>query len=139
MIRTTVRLLKPSRITIDDVFEHPYLLLSVVAICLSFIIFVIYNYYTSSTSDAIKPSYSYFSKNPAIDVPIFQVETTDSITCQTRCKQDPTCDGITYDVNTSLCIGSKNGVLRTDDVNFSAWVKPVTEKDPYLSKTIITA
>lgn len=139
MIRTTVKLLQPSKLSIDDAFEHPYLLLSIAAICLSFIVFVIYNYYTASSSDAIQSSYSYFSKNPAIDVPVFQLETSDSNICQTRCKQDPTCDGITFDANTSLCIGSKNGVLRSDDVNFSAWVKPDTAKDPYLSKTIITS
>jgi hypothetical protein len=138
MIRTTVKLLKPTRLTLDDIFEHPYLLLSIVAICLAFIIFILYNYYISTTDSKILTSYTFFSKNPALDPPIYQVETPDSITCQTRCIQDPTCDGFTYDTNNSLCIGVKNGILKSEDANFSAWVKPVTVKDPYMSKTILT-
>jgi hypothetical protein len=134
-----VRLLQPSKLTVNDVFEHPYLLLAIVAIGLSFVIYVLYMYYASNSQLNIKPNYTYFGKNPISDAPLYSVETPDATTCRTRCIEDPACDGITYDSLNSLCIGSKNGVLREDDTNYSAWVKPVVAIDVYLSKTIIVS
>lgn len=139
MVRQTVKLMKPAILTLDDAFEHPYLMLSIVAICIGFIIFIMYNYYSANEYNTIKSNSTYFGKNPITDTPVFSVETVDSISCQTRCIEDPRCDGMTYDSSNSLCVGAKNGVLRSDASNYSAWVKPPTTIDPYLSKTIITS
>jgi hypothetical protein len=139
MIRRTVKLLKPANITLDDVFEHPYLLLSIIAICFSFIIYIIYNYYTSVTSDSILSNYSYYSKDPVKDPPIFTLKSADSTICQTRCKEDPLCDGMTYDTVSSTCVGVKNGVLLVNDPNYSAWIKPIVQKDPYMLKTVLSS
>lgn len=139
MDRTTVKLLKPGRIQLGDVFEHPYLLISIFAIALSFIIFVLYKYYIISTSVNLQNGYTFFSKNPVLDPPVFTERLGDGAECKARCEADPLCEGITFDTNNFMCIGSKNGVMIPATAEYSAWIKPAVAIDPYLTKTIITS
>jgi hypothetical protein len=141
MYRKTLKLLKVKRLSLEDSFDHPYLLITIFSIGIAFIIYVINNYYTNSTISKMKLGYTFFGKNPIKDIAVFTNTTVDSTACMTLCNQNPKCQGITYDTTNSSCVGTANGQLLSDDSNYSAWIKPtsVATKDAFLSKTLITA
>lgn len=140
MYRHTIKLLRVRRLSLTDAFEHPYLLLFIIAIALAFIIYVIYNYYISNKNSTLQTGYTFFGKNPITDVPVFTNTTADATSCMTLCNQNPKCQGITYDTSNSLCVGTDNGQLLSDNANYSAWIKPTSKisTDAFLSKTMIT-
>jgi hypothetical protein len=106
------------------IFANESTVLLVLVIALIFIGYVVYIYFYSSTDNIIKQNSSYYGQNILLYEPLFQ-ETTNTINdCIDLCKNDVTCDGITYNKDTQVCMGTKNGQIRNETAAYSAWVKP---------------
>ena len=105
-----------------DPFKYPITLGIIVIICILFISYTIYNYY--SEDDQLKIGKSFYGKDIYNYVPIFESKVDNIDGCQERCIRDPSCKGVTFNNSTKMCVGSEEGTLRDEDNNFSAWVKP---------------
>jgi len=106
------------------IFSNVYLIAFILIISLLFIGYAIYKYMISSSNLNILNSSSYYGKDISTYEPIFQ-DTSNSINdCINICSNDITCDGITYNSDTKACLGTKDGQLRTENSNYSAWIKP---------------
>lgn len=103
-------------------FDYPITLTIIVIICLLFISYTVYKYY--SDDKGLKVGSSYYGMDIANYVPLFEIQANDIEKCQNRCIRDPLCSGLTYNYDTQNCMGSEEGVLRTEKKNFVAWVKP---------------
>ena len=108
----------------ENVFSNIYLIVSIFVIALIFIGYAVYYYINKNNNLAITANSSYYGTDIALYEPIFQNTTTTINDCINICKNDITCDGITYNSNTQMCSGTKNGQLRNETANYSAWVKP---------------
>ena len=112
----------------ENIFDNIYLILFIFIIGLIFIGYAIYSFIKSSNDSIILNNSSYYGTNILLYEPLFQ-DSTDTINdCITNCKNDIICDGITYDSSTKACTGTKNGIVRSDSQNLSAWVKPPSLK-----------
>jgi hypothetical protein len=107
----------------DDIVNHPYIML---ALILGAIFVIIYFIYVYAIQDTSLQGYTYYANDILKLDPLFTENVGNSEECINICKNYSNCDGITYDTNTSTCIGQKNGRLRTDDDNYIAWVKKST-------------
>jgi hypothetical protein len=106
------------------IFENPYIIGLVLLLVALFIAYAAYAYVNKSQLN-IKSSTSYYGKDLAFYTPIFNNTQQNITDCIAQCQNDLTCDGITYNADTSYCTGTKDGVIRTDLASLSAWVKPV--------------
>ncbi len=104
----------------DDILNHPYIILGLV---LAFIIVVGYVIYTYAIFDEPVQGYTYFANDILKLDPLFTETASNMYECTNLCKQQSNCDGVTFDITTNTCIGQKNGLLRTDEDNYFAWVK----------------
>lgn len=104
----------------DDVVNHPYIMIFLLLIC---IIIIVYFIYTYAISNQTIQGYTYYANDILKLDPLFTETTDNPDACIALCKNYSNCDGITYDSNTGTCLGQQNGRLRTDDSNYSAWVK----------------
>jgi hypothetical protein len=104
----------------DDILNHPYIIFGIV---LAFFVIVGYVIYTYAIFDEPVQGYTYFSNDILKLDPLFTETASNMYECTNLCKQQSNCDGVTFDSNTSTCIGQKNGLLRTDEDNYFAWVK----------------
>jgi hypothetical protein len=112
----------------DNIFDNVYLIAFIFFIGLIFIGYAIYRFIKSNSEYVIINNSSYYGTNILAYEPLFQ-ETTDTINdCITNCKNNVICDGITYDSTNNACTGTKNGVVRSDAQNLSAWIKPPSLK-----------
>ena len=110
------------------IFDNMYLIIFMVIIAFIFIGYAIYSYIQTSKNDVILNNSSYYGSDVSIYQPIFQ-ETSKTINdCVNICKTDITCDGITYNLDTQKCLGTKNGQVRNENSSYSAWVKPPSDK-----------
>lgn len=110
---------------LDNPFNNPIMLWSLVIISLGFIVYGLYYYYT--TTSTVQPAKSYYGDDLLNYSPVFKLNTEQIEPCIKRCEADPLCDGITFNRDELTCVGTKRGILRDDDVSLSAWVKPVTD------------
>ena len=97
-----------------------------IAIC--FIAYVVYVYYYRNTDYEIKNNSSYYGSDIALYDPLFKEKVNTINDCITMCESDITCDGITFNNNTNTCMGTKNGTIRNETADYSAWVKPIGQK-----------
>jgi hypothetical protein len=104
----------------DDILNHPYIIFGIV---LAFFIIVGYVIYTYAIFDEPVQGYTYFANDILKLDPLFTENASNMYECTNLCKQQANCDGVTFDSNTSTCIGQKNGRLRTDEDNYFAWIK----------------
>ena len=112
-----------------NIFSNIYLIMFMIIIALIFIGYAIYNYIETSSDSIILENSSYYGSDISNYEPIFQENTKTVSDCINICKNDITCDGITYNIDTQACLGTKNGKLRRDEQNnYSAWVKPAGDK-----------
>ena len=112
----------------DNIFDNIYLILFLFIIGLAFIGYAVYTFILSSNDAIILNNSTYYGTDLLRYEPLFQ-DISDTITdCIKNCRNDITCDGITYDSSTKECIGTKNGLVRSDTANLSAWVKPPSLK-----------
>ena len=109
----------------ESMFSNIYLIGFIIIIVFSFIGYVIYYYYMNISSKIdINNNSSFYSSDIILYEPLFS-ETTNTINdCINICTNDIICDGITYNSDSQTCTGTKNGQLRNENSNYSAWVKP---------------
>ena len=105
-----------------DPFQYPITLGVIAMLCILFISYVVYNYY--SDDEQLKIGKSFYGKDIYNYIPIFENKTKNIDECQERCIRDPSCKGVTLNNDTKMCVGSEEGVLRDEDKGFSAWIKP---------------
>jgi hypothetical protein len=114
--------------TREGIFSNPITIAVIVFIGMAFVGYAFYIYYYNAADDNVKSNSSYYGKDIALYQPIFQ-ETANNITdCINMCKNDVICDGMTYNNKTQICSGTKNGQIRNENSEYSAWVKPQGEK-----------
>ena len=118
----------------DNIFSNLYLIGGILLISLFFAAYGFYYYTKLNSESVILANSSYYGTDIALYEPIFQDTTKTVIDCITTCNSDITCDGITYNNNTQACLGTKNGQVRNETSNYSAWVKPPVDNDINPSK-----
>jgi len=99
---------------------QPYIILGLILLCIILIIYIIYKYAAKN-----RPLYGYtYYANDLLKLnPLFTESTNNISECISLCEKQSNCDGITYDSNTNICLGQKDGRLRTDEDYLSAWQK----------------
>jgi len=113
----------------NSIFSNVYIILLILLIAFSFMGYAVYYYlYHNDNDEIIKDNSSYYGEDITNYEPIFK-DTTNAIDdCINICKNDIICDGITYNLDTKACIGTKNGKIRNENSNYSAWIKPESNK-----------
>jgi hypothetical protein len=108
-------------------FNNPLMLWSLIIITVGFIGYGIYYYY--KTTGTIESSKSYYGTDLLSYTPVFKMNSEQIDPCIKRCEADPLCDGITFNKDELNCVGTTNGLLRDDNANLSAWLKPPAGKN----------
>jgi hypothetical protein len=110
------------------IFDNNNIIIVILVISLLFIGYIVYVYFYESGNN-IKANSSYYGLDIALYEPVFK-QTSNNITdCVDLCNNDLTCDGITYNNDTQICMGTKNGKIRSETASYSAWIKPVNTKN----------
>ena len=109
----------------EKIFDNPLIIAFTLLVTCCFIGYAIYYYYSNASLN-IKASSSYYGKDLAFYTPVFNNAVLNVNDCIAQCQNDLTCDGVTYNSDTSYCTGTKSGTIRTDLATLSSWVKPVT-------------
>jgi len=112
----------------QNIFSNIYLILFILIISLLFIGFAVYKYFITSNNIVILNNSSYYGNDIALYEPLFQNTSKSINDCIDLCKTDITCDGITYNTDTQACLGTKDGQVRNENSNYSAWIKPESDK-----------
>ena len=111
----------------EGIFSNTIAVSIIVLIGMIFIGYAFYVYYYSAADNNVRANSSYYGKDITLYKPIFQ-ESANTITdCISMCENDITCDGMTYNNKTQICTGTKNGQLRNEIADYSAWIKPIGE------------
>ncbi len=113
--------------SLDNPFNNPIMLWSLILITLGFMIYGLYYYYT--TTSTVQSAKSYYGEDLLSYSPVFKINSEQIDPCIKRCDADPLCDGITFNRDELTCVGSKRGILRDDNSSLAAWVKPVTNPE----------
>ena len=119
----------------NNIFSNKYTILLIFIIALLFIGYAVYVYYYSESDNIIKQNSSYYGENILLYEPLFSQQSNTIKDCINLCDNDLICDGITYNNDTQMCLGTKNGHIRNDTQAYSAWVKPKTYKNSSNSTT----
>lgn len=119
----------------EDITGNPYVIAVIISIALAFFIYVVYNNY--SKSDGLFNARTYYGKDISKYEPLFKLETDNKDECIKRCDNDPMCDGVTIDIENEKCMGTKDGVIRSDTDSYQAWIKPVSNKSKDKFKTLL--
>lgn len=106
------------------IFSNTTLIIIIFVISLIFIGYVIYSYYYKGINNLVQSNSSYYGQNILLYEPLFQQKVNTVKDCIDVCNNDLICDGITYNNNTQICMGTKNGQIRNETSEYSAWVKP---------------
>ena len=112
----------------EAIFSNVYIIVFILCLALLFIGYGIYKYIKTSAILEILSNSSYYGTDIALYEPIFQDKTNNVTDCINICESDITCDGITYNSDTQACMGTKGGQIRNENANYSAWVKPQSNK-----------
>ena len=107
----------------EPIFTNTSMVTIILIIGLLFIGYAFYKYYFKATEKNIQSASSYYGKDITLYEPLFKDQTNTISDCVSICEQDVICDGITYNNNTQICTGTKNGIIRNETSEYSAWVK----------------
>jgi hypothetical protein len=107
-----------------SIFSNIYLIGFILLISLFFIGYAVYYYLDTSVNINILANSSFYGKEITSYEPLFSDTAKTIVDCVNTCTNDITCDGITYNSDTQMCTGTKNGQVRNETGNYSAWVKP---------------
>ena len=111
-----------------SMFSNNYFLAFLVISSLLFIGYAAYYYLKDNNTINIIANSSYYGQDITLYEPLFK-EKVDKITdCVNLCNSNILCDGMTYNNETLMCTGTKNGQIRNETSNYSAWVKPPNTK-----------
>lgn len=116
------------------IFENKITVFIIILIGLAFCGYGFYMYYFSAGNNNVKSNSSYYGKDISYYQPIFQESANTIKDCITMCENDITCNGITYNNKTQMCLGTKEGQLRNENSDYSAWVKPIGHQPTSISK-----
>ena len=105
-----------------NIFSDFYLIGFILLIGLCFIGYAIYIYKFKSVE--IQENSSFYGEDVNLYEPLFNEQLNTINDCIDTCKQNIICDGITYNSQSQMCSGTKNGLVRNDNSEYSAWVKP---------------
>ena len=108
----------------ENIFSNLYVTGIIIIISLSFVGYTIYNYINKIKEDEIKGSSSFYGEDINIYEPLFKEQVNTINECIHMCKNDIICDGITYNDKSQICTGTKNGLLRNENSDYNAWIKP---------------
>ena len=122
----------------ESLFSNVYIILSIIVIAFIFVGVGLYYMIQEGKKYEIKNGSSYYGKDIALYEPVFQVTAKTVDECIKKCEIDVTCDGITFNNETETCLGTKNGQIREENTNYSAWVKPSDFTPLNLQKIDIT-
>jgi hypothetical protein len=111
-----------------SMFSNIYFLMIIAVSSLFFIGYSIYYYLTQSNILNIIANSSYYGKDITLYEALFQESATEMTDCINLCEKNILCDGVTYNNDTQVCSGTKNGQIRNESDSFSAWVKPPDSK-----------
>lgn len=107
------------------IFSNSLMVSIIVLIGMAFVGYAFYVYYYNAANNNVHANSSYYGKDITLYQPIFQ-ESANTITdCITMCQNDVICDGMTYNNRTQICTGTKDGQIRNENTDYSAWVKPI--------------
>jgi hypothetical protein len=106
----------------DNPFDNPMLLATLVIITLAFAGYGIYKYY--NTGNQVQPGKSFYGENILTYEPLFRINSEKIEPCIKQCERDSLCSGVTFNQTEQTCVGTKRGVLRSDEPDISSWVKP---------------
>lgn len=125
--------------TEKSMFSNIYIIMIIVGSSLLFIAYSIYYYLKTSNILNIIANSSYYGKDITLYEALFQESALKINDCINLCENNILCDGVTYNNDTLVCSGTKNGQIRNESGNISAWVKPphlkVNNKDTKLDFT----
>lgn len=110
-----------------DIFSNTIAVSLIVLISMIFMGYAFYVYYYTAADNNVRANSSYYGKDIALYQPLFQESANTIADCVSMCENDITCDGMTYNNKTQICIGTKNGQLRNETADYSAWIKPIGE------------
>lgn len=102
-------------------FDNPIILITIIIIALLFMSYGLYKFMDSGSK--IQQGKTYYGKNLIDYEPVFKMNTNKIEECINRCNLDTMCNGITYNDDEQQCVGTKDGRLRNDSINYNAWVK----------------
>lgn len=123
----------------EGIFSNPIMVSIIIFIGMAFIGYAFYLYYYNAADNNVQANSSYYGKDITLYQPIFQ-ESANTITdCIAMCQNDVTCDGMTYNNKTQICTGTKNGQIRNENNDISAWIKPTDEKTTATTKDFTKA
>jgi len=120
------------------IFSNIYLIAGIMIIGLLFVGYAVY-YVINNSNQSILDNRSYYGSNIANYQPLFQSKEKTISDCINNCNSDITCDGITYNSDTQECLGTKEGQLRNENSNYSAWIKPPNVSIDTLTKDFTKA
>jgi len=107
-----------------NMFSNLYLIGLILIIVAAFIGYAMYNYMNKLKEDEIKGSSSFYGEDINLYEPLFKEQVNTINECITMCKNDIICNGITYNDKSQICTGTKNGLIRNENSNYNAWIKP---------------
>ena len=106
----------------ENIFSDFYLIGFIILLAIIFVRYTIY-YYSSKQAE-IENNSSFYGEDINLYEPLFNEQANTINDCIDNCNQNIICDGITYNSNTQMCSGTKNGIIRNENANYSAWIKP---------------
>ena len=106
----------------NNIFSDFYLIGFILFIALCFIGYTIYIYKFKSLE--IKENSSFYGENINLYEPLFNEQLNTINECIDTCNNNIICDGITYNSQSQMCSGTKNGLVRNENSEYSSWVKP---------------
>ena len=105
-----------------NIFSDFYLIGFILLIAFSFIGYAIYIYNFKSVE--IQENSSFYGEDVNLYEPLFNEQLNTINECIDTCKNNIICDGITYNSKSQMCSGTKNGLVRNENSEYSSWVKP---------------
>lgn len=111
-----------------SMFSNIYFLMIIAASSLFFIGYAVYYYFSTSNILNIIANSSYYGKDITLYQALFQENATKMSDCIKLCENNILCDGVTYNNDTQVCSGTKDGQIRNESEHMSSWVKPPESK-----------
>ena len=109
--------------TNKSMFSNKYAIIFIIVTTILFIGYAIY-YYLNTNNNNIIANSSYYGKDITLYEALFQESALQMTDCINFCENNILCDGVTYNNDTLVCSGTKNGKIRNESEHISAWVKP---------------
>jgi hypothetical protein len=111
-----------------SMFSNILFLMVVAVSSICFVGYAVYYYIKTNNILNIIANSSYYGKDITLYQALFQESATEMTDCIKLCENNILCDGVTYNNDTQVCSGTKDGQIRNESEHMSAWVKPPDSK-----------